>query len=164
MPLSDGTRLIIFVSSIPTSGSATIRSRNLSKNSAIRLQGSLRRKYSIPAEVSRTPWFLLRKSVGLVRGLDYEMSDATLSPDWVAGMFMLFRRNVYAEVGGFDERYFLYYEDVDLCRRLRRHRYDVRLLPEVSVVHDARRESRHSLRHLGWHLSSMLRYFLIRTA
>jgi len=111
-----------------------------------------------------TPWFLLRKSVGLVRGVDYEMSDATLSPDWVAGMFMLFRRNVYAEVGGFDERYFLYYEDVDLCRRLRRHRYDVRLLPEVSVVHDARRESRHSLRHLGWHLSSMLRYFLIRTA
>ncbi len=75
---------------------------------------------------------------------------------------MLFRSEVYSELAGFDERYFLYYEDVDLCRRLRRRGYDVRLLPSVSAVHDARRESRRSLRHLRWHLASMLRFMVTR--
>jgi hypothetical protein len=107
-----------------------------------------------------TPTFLFKKLLGLVHEIDYEISDATLSPDWVAGMFMVFRREVFAEITGFDERYFLYYEDVDLCRRLRNRGYEVRLIPSVSAVHDARRESRRNLRHLRWHLSSALRYFL----
>lgn len=106
--------------------------------------------------------FLLRKALGLARKLDYEVSTLPLSPDWVAGMFMLLRSETFAEVGGFDERYFLYYEDVDLCRRLRRHGYDVRLVPTVTAVHDARRESRRSLRHMRWHLASVLRFLVSR--
>lgn len=105
-----------------------------------------------------TPLIILRKLFGLNSELDYMIEKETLSPDWVAGMFMLFRKDVYAELTGFDERYFLYYEDVDLCRRLRKRGYDARLLPCVSAVHDARRESRRSLRHLRWHLASMLRF------
>jgi GT2 family glycosyltransferase len=79
-------------------------------------------------------------------------------------MFMLFRSAVFAELQGFDERYYLYYEDVDLCRRLRGRGYDVRLVPSVSATHDARRESRRSLRHLRWHIASMLCYFATRNA
>jgi GT2 family glycosyltransferase len=109
-----------------------------------------------------TPWFIVRKLFGLTAELDYRIEQTTLSPDWVAGMFMLFRKEVYAELAGFDESYFLYYEDVDLCRRLRKRGYDVRLLPAVSAVHDARRESRQSMRHLRWHLASMLRFMLAR--
>ena len=59
-------------------------------------------------------------------------------------------------------RYFLYYEDVDLCRRLRARGYEVRLVPSVSAVHYARRQSRRSLFHLRRHLASMLRFFLLR--
>jgi len=106
--------------------------------------------------------FLVRKALGRTRKLDYEIADLPLSPDWVAGMFMFLRSETFAEVGGFDERYFLYYEDVDLCRRLRRQGYDVRLAPSVVAVHDARRESRRSLRHLRWHLASILRFLLSR--
>jgi len=109
-----------------------------------------------------TPWFIVRKLFGLTAELDYRIEQTTLSPDWEAGMFMLFRKDVYAELAGFDERYFLYYEDVDLCRRLRKRGYDVRLLPCVSAVHDARRESRRSLRHLRWHLTSLLRFMVTR--
>jgi GT2 family glycosyltransferase len=109
-----------------------------------------------------TPWIIARKLVGLIGEADYRVAQMTLSPDWVAGMFMLFRREIYAEVAGFDERYFLYYEDVDLCRRLRRRGYDVRLVPAASAIHDARRESRRSLRHLRWHLASMLRFMATR--
>ncbi|MEO8159499.1 MAG: glycosyltransferase, partial [Betaproteobacteria bacterium] len=109
-----------------------------------------------------TSGFLVRKLFGQTSGLDYEIGQATISPDWVAGMFMLFRAPVFAELHGFDERYFLYYEDVDLCRRLRKHGYDVRLVPSVRVVHDARRDSHRSLRHLRWHLASLLRFLFSR--
>lgn len=107
-----------------------------------------------------TAAFLVRKALGGARTIDYPIVDKPISPDWVAGMFMLFRREIFAEVGGFDESYFLYYEDVDLCRRLRRRGLDVRMVPSVDVIHDARRESRRSLRYLSWHIESMLRYFL----
>jgi GT2 family glycosyltransferase len=75
-------------------------------------------------------------------------------------MFMLFRREVFERAGGFDERYFLYYEDVDLCRRLAALGYRVELVPAARVVYDARRRSRgRDFRHALWHLASMLRYF-----
>jgi GT2 family glycosyltransferase len=105
-----------------------------------------------------TPWLIARKLFGLSAGLDYRIDQMTQSPDWVAGMFMLFRKDVFAELAGFDKRYFMYYEDVDLCRRLRKRGYDVRLLPSVTAMHDARRKSHRSLRHLRWHLASMLRF------
>jgi GT2 family glycosyltransferase len=109
-----------------------------------------------------TPAFLIRKLFGLTPTLDYDIAGEPLSPDWVAGMFMVFRRDAFAEVSGFDERYFLYYEDVDLCHRLRRHGYDVRLVPCAEAIHDARRESRRSLPHLRWHVASLARFLLTR--
>lgn len=80
-------------------------------------------------------------------------------PDWVAGMFMLFDTNEFKDVGGFDERYFLYYEDVDICARLRLKGRLVLVCPEVSVIHDAQRTSHRNLKYLRWHITSMLRFF-----
>jgi GT2 family glycosyltransferase len=55
--------------------------------------------------------------------------------DWVIGAFMVGRREVLAMVGGFDEDYFLYAEDMDLCYRLRQRGYTVLFCPEVTVTH-----------------------------
>lgn len=77
--------------------------------------------------------------------------------DWYAGMFLLFRSNAFRTVGGFDEHYFLYCEDVDVCARLRLAGWRMRQVCEVDVVHDARRASRRSLRHVRWHLRSLAR-------
>jgi hypothetical protein len=82
------------------------------------------------------------------------------NPDWVAGMFMLFPRDVFLKIGGFDERYFLYYEDVDLCARLTLADYKILLCSTVSVIHDARRSSHKNLRYMRLHSTSMLRFFL----
>lgn len=103
---------------------------------------------------------LVEKALGRTGALDYEMGPAPFSPDWVAGMFMLFAHDAFRAVGGFDERYFLYYEDVDICARLRAADYDVRLVPAASAVHDARRASRSDWRHRAWHAQSVLRYLL----
>jgi hypothetical protein len=101
---------------------------------------------------------LVVKALGRASVLDYPIGSSPFSPDWIAGMFMLFRHDAFRAVAGFDERYFLYYEDVDICARLRAAGYDVRLVPAVSAVHDARRASRSDWRHRAWHLQSVLRY------
>jgi len=62
--------------------------------------------------------------------------------DWVSGACMLVRRQALAAVGGFDERYFLYWEDADLCRRLRAHGYHVRYVPTATAVHQVGHSSR----------------------
>lgn len=109
-----------------------------------------------------TPWFLARKAFGRVSFLDYTVAESPISPEWIAGMFMVFRPEVFRDLGGFDEKYFLYYEDVDLCWRLRKRGFDIRLVPAACATHDARRQSRRSVRHMRWHLSSMLRFLLTR--
>jgi len=87
-------------------------------------------------------------------------SGDTVSVDWVGGMFMMVKRQAFADIGGFDEKFFLYYEDVDLCARFKKAGWAVKYDPRAEVVHDARRTSHTNLRYLKWHLSSMLRYFI----
>ena len=95
---------------------------------------------------------------GAPTALDYSDAAERSEPDWIAGMFMLFRRDSFARVGGFDERYFLYYEDVDLCARLRLAGMRILLEPRAEVVHLAQRQSRRSARYAWWHARSMARW------
>jgi hypothetical protein len=80
--------------------------------------------------------------------------------DWVSGACMLARRAALAIVKGFDERYFLYWEDADLCRRLRTHGYHVRFVPGATAIHrvgqSSRTAKRASLR--AFHDSAYLYY------
>lgn len=106
-----------------------------------------------------TPFKILCKAFGGCKNSDYVVKDEPVFPDWVGGMFMLFPRDIFKRLNGFDERYFLYYEDVDLCARLRLLSYGVVLCPNARVIHDARRDSRRSFKYLRWHLTSMTRFF-----
>src|SRR5258706_770669 len=105
---------------------------------------------------------LIWKALGAEPKRYYEIGEETISPDWVGGMFMLLRRDAFAAVGGFDARYHLYYEDVDLCARLRLAGYDIRLVPSASAVHLARRQSRRNIRYFVWPLPRMIRYTFSR--
>ena len=101
----------------------------------------------------------------LVRGnvaADYPLNQGPLEVEWMAGMFLGFRRDAYSAVSGFDERFFLYYEDVDICRRLRSRGYKVIYDTTVCVIHEARRASRRDPRLMRIHATSALRYLLGR--
>jgi GT2 family glycosyltransferase len=78
-------------------------------------------------------------------------------------MFMLFRPEMFSAVGGFDEGYHLYYEDVDICARLKVAGCRIVACPGVFAIHSARRESHQNLRYMKWHLQSMIRFFLSRS-
>ena len=57
------------------------------------------------------------------------------SVDWVSGAFFLARRDCFEEVGGFDERYFMFAEDMALCWQMRAHGHDVAATPDALVTH-----------------------------
>jgi GT2 family glycosyltransferase len=114
------------------------------------------------ARHSPTAWSLLRKLFAGSPGPEYPIDQGPLEVDWVAGMFMLFRADSFREIGGFDEAYFLYYEDVDLGRRLRRQGGRVIYVPEAEVIHDARRASRRDPRLMRHHLHGIARYLVDR--
>lgn len=106
-----------------------------------------------------TPLSLAGKMLGRCDGrYSFAVGDEAFAADWVGGMFMLFRAEDYRRVGGFDEGFFLYYEDVDICTRLWKAGRRVLACPKTQVIHDARRASRRNLRYMRWHAGSMARY------
>ncbi|MDM0077380.1 glycosyltransferase family 2 protein [Variovorax sp. J2P1-59] len=78
-------------------------------------------------------------------------------PAWIPGLFMLFRSGAYREIGGFDERFFMYGEDFDICARLRLAGWKLQIAEQLQARHDARRASHRSKRHLYWHVTSLLK-------
>jgi N-acetylglucosaminyl-diphospho-decaprenol L-rhamnosyltransferase len=80
-------------------------------------------------------------------------------PAWIAGMFLLFRSSAYQTIGGFDRKFYMYVEDVDICARLGLAGHRMRVEPTVEVIHDARRANRSSIQHLKWHVSSALKWW-----
>jgi len=81
--------------------------------------------------------------------------------DWVSGACMLIRRDAFDAVGGFDEGFFLYWEDADLCRRLGIAGWRVTYYPGCRVTHRGGRSSRH--RAIGSAIAfhrSVFRYYL----
>jgi N-acetylglucosaminyl-diphospho-decaprenol L-rhamnosyltransferase len=81
-------------------------------------------------------------------------------PAWIPGMFMMLRAEAYRQIAGFDERFFMYGEDFDLCARLQLSGWGIHVTEDMQVIHDARRASRTDRRHLMWHFGSLARLWL----
>ncbi|MDQ2078344.1 glycosyltransferase [Marinimicrobium sp. ABcell2] len=84
--------------------------------------------------------------------------------DWASGAFLVLKAELYETLGGFDERYYLYCEDVDICwRALKLCGVRVLYLPNVKAVHMGKRDSHKSInQHMFWHISSAFRFSWIR--
>ncbi len=87
--------------------------------------------------------------------------------DWLLGGCLLIRKKALEEVGFLDERYFAYFDDVDLCRSMWQKGWKVIYFPEVSVVHFHRRESAEGQwwssifkKAARIHLASWIKYFM----
>ena len=93
----------------------------------------------------------------------YIYSDRLPSPDsqpihLASGCFMFCRTSALQAVGGFDERYFLYFEDYDLCQRLRQHGA-LREAPSVRIRHYGGGTARRGPRRIFQFVHSAIRYF-----
>lgn len=85
--------------------------------------------------------------------------EDTLLPDWVAGMFVMVPRDLYQRLGGFNDAYFLYFEDVDFGARARLAGCHILVCKHARVIHKAQRDSHRRLRFMWWHVQSAAKFF-----
>jgi len=109
------------------------------------------------------PFF--KKRVGRYLMHDVNLNES-VTVDWLVGAAMLMRRDVFLQLGGFDERFFLFFEDTDLCRRAGEIGYPVWYHPRAEVVHTRKRLSESEVPGMWvfqktfWiHLGSAMKYF-----
>jgi hypothetical protein len=68
-------------------------------------------------------------------GLLLEKRFANKKVDWLTGAALMLRKDVFEKANGFEEMFFMYFEDADLCRRIRVLGFEIRYVPQTSVIH-----------------------------
>lgn len=84
--------------------------------------------------------------------------DTVMEIPSLSGCFMFLRCSVLKEIGAFDERYFMYAEDLDLCRRMGSKARTV-FYPHVAVTHEYEKGSYKNRKLLKYHINSIIKYF-----
>ena len=107
-----------------------------------------------------SPYKIIQRRLFGQRVEDFQKDkDGMIKPDWIAGMFWLMNSNTFRQLGGMDEKYRLYFEDVDFCTRARLSGRNILVDSRIQVRHDAKRSSRKSLYYLFLHALSATRFF-----
>lgn len=114
-----------------------------------------------------TPWDLFAKRFIPARLIKNRLDryllfhadhDKIIDSPYLLGSFLLFRCDTLRKEGLFDERFFMYPEDIDITRRIHRNWLSL-YFPEVSIIHAHAAESRKSMRMLLIHIVNMIKYF-----
>lgn len=113
--------------------------------------------------IRRTPlrWFL-KQSKDNLNHLGIDLNHSKTQPvDWLLGACLLLRRKMIDDIGLFDEKYYLYVEDIDYCFRAWRKGWQVWYVPEAVVIHHhlALSDKKPFSIYSWYHLKSMWRYF-----
>lgn len=103
---------------------------------------------------NENPSKLLREYAMLDCDLDKEMDIEVAS-----GCFVAIRTDIFKKIGGFDDRYFMYFEDYDLSRTVEKLAH-VRYYPEAVIYHEWGRDSKRNTKLKMIHISSMFKYYL----
>lgn len=116
------------------------------------------RKYPTPLEMAFRRMNIFKK---YVHKREYRGTDLTkpFYSDFIHGCFMLFRTVDFVRIGGFDERYFLYMEDVDICRKIDEIGMKKLYYPNVEINHSLGKGSSKNSRLFFIHLNSSIKYF-----
>lgn len=89
--------------------------------------------------------------------------DSELEVEWVSGAAMLVRREAFDRVGGFDEGFFMYVEDLDLCARIRKAGYSSLYYPQAQMLHHVAGSSRrYPYKMVRHHHFSLIRFTVRR--
>jgi N-acetylglucosaminyl-diphospho-decaprenol L-rhamnosyltransferase len=105
-------------------------------------------------------WQLFKNNVGVIDSKKIWESEKEILADWVSGAALLAKKEVFEKIGGFDERYFMYAEDMDLCRRIRALGFNVLYAPQFVVLHKCGKSRDSVLRQKMQFFKSSLRYLI----
>jgi N-acetylglucosaminyl-diphospho-decaprenol L-rhamnosyltransferase len=152
-------RLVAFADSHPAAG--IVGPRLLESDGS--LQRSRRRFPTVTGTiVRRTPLRLLRRDLESAQSDHYlaDVPDAPVECDWMLGACLLVRRSMLDEIGGLDEGFPMYGEDIELQYRAMRAGWQRWYVPDAIAVHEYQREIDRKLlgRRSLWHLQGMARF------
>ncbi len=81
------------------------------------------------------------------------------NPQWISGAFMVFKQEAYKKLNGFDEGYFMYCEDIDLCYRANKLGLEIGYNADYYIEHDTQMQSRRLFSpNMLWHVQSAVRF------
>lgn len=80
-------------------------------------------------------WDLFKNNLGFIKSKKKWQSDKKIEVGWVAGTAMFIKRELFEELLGFDENFFLYFEDIDICERAKRLNKKIFYFPDFVVKH-----------------------------
>ncbi len=87
--------------------------------------------------------------------------DVQAEPDWISGAFMIWKSSSFRKIKGFDESYFMYCEDIDICYRAKKVGMKIIYNPNFYIIHESQLESRNLLsRQFFWHVNSVLKFII----
>lgn len=86
---------------------------------------------------SRTPLSTIKRKIFPRKNNKDSLGQEIFETDWISGGMMLVRRDVFEKTGGFDENYFMYFEDVDLCLRAKKMGSRIAVNPAARVFHES---------------------------
>ena len=104
---------------------------------------------------------LLKRKIGISK-YNYveEPQGKVFYPEFIHGCFMLFKTKDFKMLNGFDERYFLYLEDADICRKIENSEKKILYYPKVEAIHHHQKGSAKSPKLFLIHTISAIKYFL----
>lgn len=114
-------------------------------------------KWSTGAEVSLPD--LIRNNLGLPRSRKIWESPVARETFWISGAALFTSRKVFSEIGGFDENFFMYFEDNDFCRSVRKTGKKLLYFPEVAIRHLGGKSSQDPKKQKAYFFASQDYYF-----
>ncbi len=90
-------------------------------------------EWSVGAEVGL--WDIIRNNLGFPKSKKIWESSEKIDVDWASGAALLIKKDLFGRAGGFDEKFFMYFEDMDLCRRVRQKNKRIVYFPDFKVKH-----------------------------
>ena len=112
--------------------------------------------------LGRLPWGKKHLNWFLMRDIDIRKNPK--APDWIKGCAMLVRRNALNEVGLMDNRFFMYFEDVDWCKRFKNKSYKIAIVHNAQALHFHHSAQKGGIFHILKkqniiHIKSAIKYF-----
>jgi GT2 family glycosyltransferase len=80
-------------------------------------------------------WQLFKNNLGWIDSKKIWESEKEILADWVSGAALFVKKEVFGKIGGFEEKFFMYAEDMDLCKRVRIAGYKILYCPQFNILH-----------------------------
>lgn len=94
---------------------------------------NLVQKWSVGKKI--TPLDIILNNIGFCRSKKIWNSKKELSVDWVSGASLIIKKDIFNKIEGFDKNFFMYFEDIDLCRKIKLLNKKILFYPEFKVIH-----------------------------